>query len=148
MQISSNVFNKGLNESIDIGRSTIDLERADDNESKVGLVINMNHLLLIFCVKVLSLEECLIQRDYLIELLIRLYKIMKSTHTTQWSKYYSADKDIFSARTHSRLLEISFLVLKAPIDDLDRQANRRCRLAAKTSICRLHLRGLTGLIIT
>ena len=77
-------------------------------------------------------ERELIQRDYIMECLIRVYKLLKQNQVNlQWSKYLSVDRDVYSSKTHSRIIEISFGILKAPIevtDEMDRRNNGRGRL--------------------
>ena len=53
---------------------------------------------------------------------------------------------MYSARTHSRIVEISFGILKAPIevtDELDRRNNGRGRLGTKTSQFRNQAKSLS-----
>ena len=127
---------RSRNANFEKEQSKTDLERGDPESSEM---------------KNLSLEEYvqreLIQRDYLIELMIRVYKLLKQNCVNlQWSKYLSIDRDVYAARTHSRIVEISFGILKAPIevtDELDRRNNGRGRLGTKTSQFRNHAKSLS-----
>lgn len=85
--------------------------------------------------KKVTLAEFVAPRETLLKCAIEIYTTMKAFLPKELARYGESEKDIFCARTHDKLLEVAFSLLKVPLDEEDRKhANVRQRALAQINL--------------
>ena len=81
------------------------------------------------------MAEFVAPRETLLKCAIEIYTTMSQFLPKELARHGESEKDIFCARTHDKLLEVAFSLLRVPLDEEDRKhANVRQRVFAQINL--------------